>query len=175
MSCTRSRPNHARGRGWRSFRGYIADSLSAEIGESSQQRRGEQEFRGNPRNAPIVLARDKSLASDPLVKEIFIEAPPSVVFQFLTDPAMIIRWMGIQAEIDPKCGGMYRLHLNGREAILGEYLEVVANTRLVFTWGWEKSWHSISAGSTRVEIDLQPDGKGTRARLSHRQLLPQEE
>ena len=83
--------------------------------------------------------------------------------------------MGIRAEIDPQCGGTYRLHLNGRGVILGEYLEVVTDTRLVFTWGWEEPWHSIPAGLTRVEIDLQPDGKGTRARLSHRQLLPRVE
>ena len=146
-----------------------------EHSELSQERQGEQGFLANPRTPVLVLARNKTLASEPLIKEIFIEAPPSVVFQFLTDPTKIIRWMGIRAEMDPNCGGVYRLHLNRREVILGEYLEVVADTRLVFSWEWESPSHGISAGSTRVEIDLEPDGKGTRARLSHRQLLPQME
>jgi hypothetical protein len=31
------------------------------------------------------------MSSDPLVKEIYIEAPPSVVFEFLTDPVKMLR------------------------------------------------------------------------------------
>lgn len=66
-----------------------------------------------------------TLATDPLIKEIYIDAPSSVVFQFLIDPVKMIRWMGIQAEIDPRPGGMYRLDPNGRDVIRGEYLEVI--------------------------------------------------
>jgi uncharacterized protein YndB with AHSA1/START domain len=61
--------------------------------------------------------------------------------------------------------GMHRLHLNGREVIVGEYLEVVADARLVFTWRWEDRYHNIRKALTWVEIDFQPDGMGTRARL----------
>ena len=105
----------------------------------------------------------------PLFKEILIDAPPSVVFQFLTDPAKMIRWMGISAEIDPKPGGIYRLDPNGRDVIRGEYLEVVPDSRVVFTWGWEKpspGMPAVPAGSTQVEIDLQPENGRTRLRLS---------
>ena len=112
---------------------------------------------------------------DPLVKEVFIDAPPSVVFQFLTDPAKMIRWMGIRAEIDPRPGGLYWLDPNGRDFIRGEYVEVLPDRRIVFTWGWEKPSEGMSAvpaGSTQVEIDLQPEGAGTRVRLIHRQLPP---
>jgi hypothetical protein len=70
------------------------------------------------------------VASDPIVKEIYIDAPPSVVFQFLTDPQKMLSWMGIRAEIDPKPGGIYRVDANGRDVILGEYLEVVADSRV---------------------------------------------
>jgi len=170
MSGTRSGTYHADRRRRRSFGGCRTDASSAEPSQFSQKRTGTQGFIGNRRSALLVLAKDKDLASAPLIKEILIEAPPAVVFQFLTDPTKIIRWMGIRAEIDPKIGGTYRLHLNGREVILGEYLEVVPDTRLVFTWRWEEPWLGVSARSTRVEIDLLPDGEGTRARLSHRQL-----
>ena len=46
------------------------------------------------------------MSADPLIKEIFIDAPPEVVFQFLTDPVKMVRWMGIAAEVDPRPGGV---------------------------------------------------------------------
>jgi len=111
----------------------------------------------------------------PIIKEIFIDAPPSVVFPFLTDRAKMIRWMGISAEIDAKPGGIYRLDPNGREVIRGEYLEVIPDSRVVFTWGWEKpspGMPAVPAGTTQVEIDLLPENGGTRLRLTHRHLPP---
>lgn len=113
---------------------------------------------------------------EPIVKEVFIEAPPSVVFQFLTDPQKMIRWIGINAKIDPRPGGIYWLDPNGRDFIRGEYVEVIPNRRVVFTWGFENpspGMPAVPAGSTQVEIDLEPEGKGTRLRLTHRQLPPQ--
>jgi uncharacterized protein YndB with AHSA1/START domain len=114
-----------------------------------------------------------SVASDPIVKEIYIDAPPSVVFQFLTDPQKMLSWMGIRAEIDPQPGGIYRVDANGRDVILGEYLEVVKDSRVVFTWGFEGGGYNVQAGSSRVEIDLRPEGKGTQLRLVHRELPPE--
>ena len=110
---------------------------------------------------------------EPIVKEVFIEAPPSVVFQFLTDPKKMIRWMGINAKIDPRPGGVYWLDPNGRDFIRGEYVEVIPDRRVVFTWGFEHpspGTPAVPAGSTQVEIDLELEGKGTRVRLTHRQL-----
>jgi uncharacterized protein YndB with AHSA1/START domain len=110
------------------------------------------------------------MASDPIVREIYIDAPPSVVFKFLTDPGKMIRWMGLRAEIDPRPGGIYRVEPNGRDVIRGEYLEVVADSRVVFTWGFEGRGYHVQAGTSRVEIDLTREGKGTRLRLTHREL-----
>ena len=87
----------------------------------------------------------------------------------------MIRWKGIQAEIDARSGGVYRLDPNGRDVIRGAYVEVLPDRRVVFTWGWEnpsEGMSAVPAGSTRVEIDLELHGKGTRVRLTHRQLLP---
>lgn len=112
------------------------------------------------------------MASDPIVKEIYIDAPPSAVFKFLTDPTKMLRWMGIRAEIDPRPGGIYRVDANSRDVIRGEYLEVVPDRRVVFTWGFEGGGYNVAAGSSRVEIDLAPEGKGTRLRLTHYELPP---
>jgi uncharacterized protein YndB with AHSA1/START domain len=81
--------------------------------------------------------------------------------------------MGIRAEIDPRPGGIYRVEPNGRDVIRGEYLEVVADSRVVFTWGFEGAGYKVPAASSRVEIDLTPEGKGTRLRLTHRELPPE--
>ena len=113
------------------------------------------------------------MPSEPIIKEIYIDAPPSVVFKFLTDPKKMLRWMGIRAEIDPRPGGIYRVDSNGRDVIRGEYLEVVTDSRVVFTWGFEGGAYSVAAGTSRVEIDLIPQGKGTRLRLTHRELPPE--
>src|ERR1700739_327218 len=113
------------------------------------------------------------MASEPIVKEIYIDAPPSVSFQLITDPKKMISWMGIRAEIDPRPGGIYRVEPNGRDVIRGEYLEVVTDSRVVFTWGFEGGGYKVRAASSRVVIDLIPEGKGTRLRLIHRELPPE--
>jgi uncharacterized protein YndB with AHSA1/START domain len=118
--------------------------------------------------------RGAAMSADALVKEIFIDAAPDVVFGFLTDAQKMVRWMGIAAELEPTPGGVYRLDPNGRDVILGKYLEVTPNTRVVFTWGWEEPGHSISAGSTVVEIELRAEGKGTRLKLTHCDLPPEQ-
>lgn len=108
--------------------------------------------------------------SDALVKEIYIEAPPQIVFELLTDPVKMLRWMGVAAEIEARPGGIYRLDPNGRDVIRGQYLEVVPNSKVVFTWGWEQGGHQIPAGSSVVEIHLQARHRGTWVRLIHRDL-----
>lgn len=113
------------------------------------------------------------MAAEPLIKEIYIDAPPQVVFAFLTDPVKMVRWMGIQAELNPKPGGIYRVDPNGRDVIRGTFLEVVPNSRIVFTWGWEEVGHRVPAGSTVVEIHLESRDKGTWVRLTHRELPPE--
>jgi uncharacterized protein YndB with AHSA1/START domain len=55
-------------------------------------------------------------------------------------------------------------------SVRGEYVEVVRNRRVVFTWGWEGPGAAVGPGGSTVEIDLEPHGKGTRLRLVHRGL-----
>ena len=112
------------------------------------------------------------MAADPVVKEIYIEASPRKVFEFLIDPAKMVRWMGLEAELDPQPDGTYRLDPNGRDVIQGAYLEVVPDSKIVFTWGWDQPGHRVPAGSTTVEIQLEARGEGTWVRLTHRSLPP---
>lgn len=95
-----------------------------------------------------------------------LSAPPIEVFGFLTDAARYSMWMGRAAELDPRPGGTYRVEMSDDMVALGEYVEVVAPSRIVFTFGWVGS-SDIPPGSSTVAISLEPDGDGTLLRLSH--------
>ena len=70
----------------------------------------------------------------------------------------------------PAPGGIYRVLVGGQHQSAGEYVEVVPNEKVVFTFGWEEKDHPIPPGSTTVEITLHPEGDKTRVRLVHRGL-----
>ena len=103
-------------------------------------------------------------------REITIDAAPSTVFEFLTDPTKMVRWMGTEAVLDPRPGGDYAVNINGRDRVSGEVIEIVRDRRLVFTWGWEGGALPVAPGESTVEITLEPDGEGTLLRLTHRDL-----
>jgi len=113
-----------------------------------------------------------AIAAEVVQREIRIDAAPSTVFEFLTDPAKMVRWMGTEAVLDPRPGGDYRVNISGHERVSGEVIEIVPDRRLVFTWGWEDGALPVAPGKSTVEISLEPDGKGTRLRLTHRDLPP---
>ena len=103
-------------------------------------------------------------------REIRIAASPETVFDYFVDPDKMVQWKGRQAELDPRPGGLYRVDINDQAVARGEYLEIDAPSRVVFTWGWEGTSNPVPPGSSRVEISLQPDGEGTIVRLRHLDL-----
>jgi len=102
-----------------------------------------------------------------LVREIHIKARPEVVFEYLVDPAKYNEWGGTEAVLDPRPGGTYQVLMGGTHQSAGEFVEVVPNERVVFSFGWAEPGHPIPSGSTRVEIRLVPDEAGTTVRLTH--------
>ena len=106
---------------------------------------------------------------DVIERVIDIAASPETVFTLLTDPVEYVRWKGRAAELDPRAGGAF--HVSFKDAaVRGEYVEVIPNRRVVFTWGWEAPGAAVGPGGSTVEIDLEPRGAGTRLRLMHRGL-----
>ena len=95
-----------------------------------------------------------------------IEAPPEIVFAYLTDSQRFVRWMGVSAELDPRPGGRYRIDVDGEHIVSGEYQEVDPPRRLVMSWGWE-GHPTVPPGSSTVEITLTPDRGATLLRLRH--------
>ena len=106
-------------------------------------------------------------------RTISIAAAPETVWEFLVDRDKMTRWMGMEAELDPRPGGAYRCAVIPGHTAAGEVVEVDPPHRLVFTWGWEASGGEespVPPGSSTIEIELTPEGDGTSLRFVHRDL-----
>jgi uncharacterized protein YndB with AHSA1/START domain len=110
-------------------------------------------------------------ATDTAVYErtIAIDASPETVWEFFVDPQKLMRWMGIDAELDPRAGGIYRCNVIPDHTAVGEFVEVDEPHRVVFTWGWEGN-ADVPPGSSTIEAELTPEGNGTSLRFVHRDL-----
>ncbi|MEI7924615.1 MAG: SRPBCC family protein [Chloroflexota bacterium] len=101
-------------------------------------------------------------------REVRIAARPEIVFGLLTDAEQMLRWQGVEAELEPRPGGVYRVKLTTLgQCTAGRFVEVVPHSRIVFTWGWDPPIYPIPEGSTTVEITLQPEDGGTILHLRH--------
>jgi uncharacterized protein YndB with AHSA1/START domain len=98
----------------------------------------------------------------------------ATVFSYLVDPEKFVLWMGTEAVIEPRPGGVFRLDVDGEHIASGRLQEVDPPRRIVLTWGWEGS-ADVPPGSTTVEITLEPDGGDTVLRLRHRGLPSESE
>lgn len=105
-----------------------------------------------------------------VVREVLIAASPETIWQFLIDPARVVRWMGVTASLDPRAGGRYRIEVVPGDIALGEFVEVDRPHRLVHTWGWKRQSGSVPPGSTTVAFDLIPCDEGTLVRVTHSDL-----
>lgn len=96
-----------------------------------------------------------------------IAASPQTVFSFFTDRDRWLSWQGVDAEIDPRPGGVFRMNVRGDGFASGIFVAVEPHTHIAFTWGWELAGSPVPPGSSTVEIWLEPDGEGTLLRLEH--------
>jgi uncharacterized protein YndB with AHSA1/START domain len=122
------------------------------------------------RRPPAAAGRGRGAqAIEELIEEQRIAASPDTVFSYLVDPEKFVLWMGREARIDPRPGGVFRLDVDGTHVASGRYEVVDPPRRVVFSFGWEGS-EDVPPGSTRVEITLEPDGPATLLRLRHSEL-----
>jgi uncharacterized protein YndB with AHSA1/START domain len=102
-------------------------------------------------------------------RTVTIAASPETVWEFFVDPQKATRWMGMTAELDARPGGAYRSEVIPGHTAAGEFVEVDPPHRLVFTWGWEGEG-AVPPGSSTIEVELTPEGDGTRLHFVHRDL-----
>lgn len=105
------------------------------------------------------------------------KAPPEKVFSAWTDAEKMKRWMGPgqvfakHTESNPRVGGRYRIVMqapNGEEFdVSGVFREVIANEKLVYTWGGTLTPEQ----ETVITVTFKRDGDGTLFTLTHEQFL----
>jgi uncharacterized protein YndB with AHSA1/START domain len=107
---------------------------------------------------------------DAVVHDVVLQAPAEQVFEMFVDPAQLVRWIGISAELEPRRGGRFRFEIVPGQFCEGRYVVVDRPRRLVFTWGWTDPGFGLPPGSSRVEVTLTAHGgdlSKTRIRLVH--------
>jgi uncharacterized protein YndB with AHSA1/START domain len=103
-----------------------------------------------------------------------IAARRETVFSYFTDPDRYRLWQGVDAELDPRPGGIFRVTMTGRSRTVarGVFVEIDEPKRVVFTWGWEQidglpDGMHLQPGTSTVEVDLVADGDETILRMRH--------
>ncbi len=111
-----------------------------------------------------------TIATEPIVKEVHVDAQPETVFAFFTEAEKITRWLAAEATTDPRPGGViHQTHRSeGVDYLMrGEFVELEPPHRVVFTWGFENTSMGVTPGSSTVEVTLTPADGGTHLRLVH--------
>jgi uncharacterized protein YndB with AHSA1/START domain len=98
-----------------------------------------------------------------------LDAPPSLVFKFWTEPSHLVRWWGPKGftapsvEIDVRPGGAWRACIRSPEGtdhwMQGVYREVVEPLRLVFTFAWEDDQGALGHQTLVTVTFAEHDGK----------------
>lgn len=98
-----------------------------------------------------------------------MSAPPSVVYEYLTESEKWARWQGSEATIEARPGGMFLMRMPDGSSARGEFVELVPGQRVVFTWGWIDH-PGLPPGSSTVEIDIRPADAGSIVTITHSEL-----
>lgn len=111
--------------------------------------------------------------------ERLIAAPPRQVFALWTQPDLIVKWWGPEGfdvpthSFDITQGGRWRTTMRSPEGSLhtvsGEYREIVPDSRLVFTWGWDDD-SGKRGHETEVAITFEATPGGTKLVLLQREF-----
>lgn len=108
----------------------------------------------------------ESSVTDAVITSVRIGASVEAVFDHLVDPEKLVRWMGVEVDIDPRPGGRFWMNVTGQDKASGQYVTVDRPHRVAFTWGWEGN-DGVPPGSSTVSIQLTQDGAETVVELTH--------
>lgn len=108
------------------------------------------------------------MAAEPVNASVFINAPPSRVYEYFVRAEAIVKWMGEYAVLEPTPGGQFMLDVRGAP-VRGRYLELDPPNRLLISWGYAGS-AELQPGASTIEVRFIPDRDGTRVELEHRDL-----
>lgn len=106
------------------------------------------------------------MAIEHLERRIWVDAAPALVYEFFLDPARVAEWEGLEAEVDARVDGSYRIAISDTINVIGRFVELVPEKKLVFTWAVESA-NGESTPTTTVKVTLTPQGPGTAVRILH--------
>lgn len=102
-----------------------------------------------------------------MVKQIFINAPPNVVYKFLTDARKIARWMGTLSGSNALRERRRQSDIDRRIALQRGTVKRLANSAVLFRLELNVIGKTVESV---IEIHLEKRGSGTWVRLTHREL-----
>ena len=98
-----------------------------------------------------------------------IDASPETVWEFFVEPEKLMRWKGINADLDAQPGGIFRCEVIPGHVARGEFVEVDRPNRLVYTWGWDGN-EGVPPGASTIVVELTAEGDGTSLHFVHKDL-----
>ena len=121
-----------------------------------------------------------------LILKRLLNAAPELAFRAWTTPEHIRQWMCPEpgmvvplASMDLRVGGKFRIQMKKADGefftAVGEFKEVKAPERLVYTWDWEKDGSGTEFGevdgkTSLVTVEFLKRGKQTELVLMHSRL-----
>jgi uncharacterized protein YndB with AHSA1/START domain len=109
-----------------------------------------------------------SATDEPITRAVTVDAPAEAVWDALTDPAELAAWFGAGAEVDMRVGGAIRFRWPDGSERRGLVIDVDPPRRLAFRWRELRAGAAglAAADATVVAFTLEPDGRGTRVRVT---------
>ncbi|MCI4663960.1 MAG: SRPBCC domain-containing protein [Neomegalonema sp.] len=121
--------------------------------------------------------------AEPIIIEGWFRADPARMFRAWTQPEELKQWFGhkpkliIDAKVDLRLGGGWRFTFpsdgSNRFGFEGEYLEIIPDEKLAFTWRRFSETDGEAREITmqsQVEVRFVSKGAGVLVRLEHRAL-----
>lgn len=111
-------------------------------------------------------------------QSVTIKSQRHVVFNALTDADQLMRWFPTRVESDPRPGGKFKFawefaNPNENGSQQGEYVEVVPNEKLSYTWTADSVLTLVTFvlseadGETTVELNHSTDQEGADEKKLH--------
>lgn len=93
----------------------------------------------------------------------YIEAASQKVFDALTTPEVLVKWLANHAELTPRTGGRYVLRWTDGPTHTGEILEFESGKSIALAW----EWPGVSLKGTVLRFSITPKGPGALLTIGH--------
>lgn len=110
--------------------------------------------------------------NEPFRTSIDIAATPEHVFDYFTNPELLVRWMGDFARLDAVEDGVFSVDIHG-VLIRGHFIHLDKPHVIEIAWG-EAGNEAMPPGASRLRVTFEAQGDQTRVHLEHSGLVPAE-